>query len=41
MNCQEWPSLLKEYYHVDTILRANEQLWLCNKIEIINYEEKE
>jgi|TARA_B100000282_G_C31268344_1_gene280992 hypothetical protein len=41
MNCQEWPSLLKEYYHVDTILRANEQLWLCNKIETINYEEKE
>ena len=40
MNCREWPSLLKEYYHVDTILRANEQLWLCNKIETINYEEK-
>ena len=40
MNYQEWPSLLKEYYHVDTILRANEQLWLCNKIETINYEEK-
>ena len=34
-----WASLLKEYYHVDTILRANGQLWLCNKIETINYEE--
>ena len=41
MNNENWPSFLKEYYHVDTILRANEQLWLCNKIETINYEEKE
>ena len=32
-------SLLKEYYHVDTILKANGQLWLCNKIETINYDE--
>ena len=39
MNNENWPSFLKEYYHVDTILRANGQLWLCNKIETINYEE--
>ena len=36
---ENWASLLKQYYHVDTILRANGQLWLCNKIETINYEE--
>ena len=40
INNEDWPSLLKKYYNVDTILRANEQLWLCNKIETINYEEK-
>ena len=35
----EWVSLLKEFYHVDTILRAKGLLWLCNKIETINYVE--
>ena len=33
-----WASLLKQYYHVDTILRTHDQLWMCNKIETINYE---
>ena len=39
MNNEDWPLFLKEYYHVDTILRANGQLWLCNKIEDIEYVE--
>ena len=39
MNNKDWPSFLKEYYHVDTILKANGQLWLCNKIEDVNYVE--
>ena len=39
MNNEDWPSFLKEYYHVDTILRANGQLWMCNEIKIINYKE--
>ena len=34
-----WSSLLKQYYHVDTILRANEQLWMCNEIQTIDYVE--
>ena len=29
----DWAALLKQYYHVDTILRANEQLWMCNEIK--------
>ena len=36
---ENWASLLKQYYHVDTILRANEQLWMCNEIKIISYVE--
>ena len=36
---ENWASLLKEYYKVDTILRANNQLWMCNEVKIINYEE--
>ena len=36
---ENWEFILKEYYHVDTILRANGQLWLCNEIKTINYDE--
>ena len=36
---EDWASLLKQYYHVDTILRANEQLWMCNEIQTIDYVE--
>ena len=36
---EDWASLLKQYYHVDTILRANNKLWMCNEIEIVNYVE--
>tara|TARA_A100001201_G_scaffold73242_1_gene66675 strand:+ start:83 stop:295 length:213 start_codon:yes stop_codon:yes gene_type:complete len=32
-------SILKQYYHVDTILRAKNQLWFCNEIKTIEYEE--
>ena len=34
-------SLLKEFYHVDTILRANGELWMCNEIKTIDYVEIE
>ena len=34
---ENWATLLKQYYHVDTILRTNDQLWMCNKIETIDY----
>tara|TARA_Y100001973_G_C4938416_1_gene204443 strand:- start:203 stop:430 length:228 start_codon:yes stop_codon:yes gene_type:complete len=36
---ENWASLLKQYYHVDTILRANGELWMCNEIKIIDYVE--
>ena len=36
---EDWVSLLKQYYHVDTILRANGELWMCNEIKEIEYEE--
>ena len=32
-------SLLKEFYHVDTILRAKGILWFCNEIKTIDYVE--
>ena len=30
-------TILKQYYHVDTILRANGELWMCNEIQIVDY----
>ena len=36
---EDWATLLKQYYHVDTILRANNQLWMCNEIKTVNYVE--
>ena len=38
---ENWAFLLKQYYHVDTILRANEQLWMCNEILIISFVDSE
>ena len=32
-------SLLKQYYHCDTMFKADGQLWLCNEIKEISYEE--
>ena len=36
---EDWASLLKQYYHVDTILRANNKLWMCNEIKTVSYVE--
>tara|TARA_R110001592_G_C12593113_1_gene694860 strand:- start:251 stop:460 length:210 start_codon:yes stop_codon:yes gene_type:complete len=35
----DWASLLKQYYHVDSLFKAQNQLWLCNEIHTIEYEE--
>ena len=41
LNNKDWPSFIKTYYHADTILRANGELWICNEIQTISYEELE
>ena len=35
----DWASLLKQYYHVDSLFKAQNQLWLCNEIHTVEYEE--
>ena len=32
-------SILKQYYHVDTMFKAKGLLWLCNKVDDIEYKE--
>ena len=35
----DWASLLKQYYHVDSLFKAQDMLWICNEIHTIEYEE--
>ena len=35
----DWPSIFKEYYHVDSLFKAQGDLWLCNEIHTVEYEE--
>tara|TARA_B110000196_G_scaffold86414_1_gene74902 strand:+ start:279 stop:485 length:207 start_codon:yes stop_codon:yes gene_type:complete len=30
---------LKQYFHCDTLFKAQGYLWLCNKIKDVSYEE--
>ena len=30
---------LKQFFHCDTIFKAQGQLWVCNKIKDVSYEE--
>ena len=39
LNVDDWVNTLKQYYHVDSLFKAEGLLWLCNEIKTINYEE--
>jgi len=39
LNVENGVAILKQYYHCDTMFKAKGFLWLCNKVEDINYEE--
>ena len=39
LNVDDWVNTLKQYYHVDSLFKAEGKLWLCNEIKTINYEE--
>ena len=36
---KDWVSLLKQYYHADSLFKAHDMLWICNEIKTIEYEE--
>jgi len=35
----DWASLLKQFYHSDSLFKAQDMLWICNEIKTIEYEE--
>ena len=39
LNVDDWVNTLKQFYHVDSLFKAEGKLWLCNEIKTIEYEE--
>ena len=39
LNVENGVTILKQFYHCDTMFKADNQLWLCNEIKDIEYEE--
>ena len=39
LNVENGVTILKQYYHCDTMFRAQGFLWLCNEVKDIEYEE--
>ena len=39
LDVEDWVNTLKQYYHVDSLFKAEGLLWLCNEIKTIEYEE--
>ena len=39
LEVDDWISTLKQYYHIDSLFKADGFLWLCNEIKTIEYEE--
>ena len=39
LNVENGVKILKQYYHCDTMFRAQGFLWLCNEVKDIEYEE--
>lgn len=41
LNVKDGVATLKQFYHCDIMFKADGQLWLCNEIKDISYEEIE
>ena len=39
LNVENGVAILKQFYHCDTMFKADGHLWLCNEIKDIEYEE--
>ena len=39
LEINDWVTIIKQYYHVDSLFKAEGFLWLCNEIPTIEYEE--
>ena len=39
LEVEDGVKILKQYFHCDTIFKAQNLIWLCNEIKDIEYEE--
>ena len=39
LEVKDWVSTMKQFYHVDSLFKAEGFLWLCNEIKYVEYEE--
>ena len=39
LKVNDWVNIMKQFYHVDSLFKAEEFLWLCNEIKTVEYEE--
>ena len=39
LEVDDWVNTMKQFYHVDSLFKAEDHLWLCNEIKYIDYEE--
>ena len=39
LNVEDAVTTLKQYYHCDTMFKAQGFLWICNEIKTVDYEE--
>ena len=39
LEVNDWINTMKQFYHVDSLFKAEGYLWLCNEIKYIDYEE--
>tara|TARA_Y100000389_G_scaffold104619_1_gene101507 strand:+ start:556 stop:756 length:201 start_codon:yes stop_codon:yes gene_type:complete len=39
LEVEDGVKILKQYYHCDTMFKAQGLLWLCNEIKEVEYEE--
>ena len=39
LKVNDWVNIMKQFYHVDSLFKAEDHLWLCNEVKIVDYEE--
>ena len=39
LETNNWVNIMKQFYHVDSLFKAEGYLWLCNEIKYVEYEE--
>ena len=39
LEVDDWINTMKQFYHVDSLFKAEDHLWLCNEVKIVDYEE--